>query len=357
MPLCSTKRALLAIAVIVGLGVAGLSAYFYQQRRPLPGASTGAAPELLSLLPRDAPAIGYLDLARLRRLENSPLAAFLGLTSAGPQADREYTEFVRASGFDYQRDLDQVAFAAWPQSLVPQARGMGENPILAIGEGRFNQERIKAYALRTGRVVRNGSQSVEEVPGSPPLSLTFLSSTRIALASGKNASELLAKLDTPAAPEAGAQERIRRVAGAPIFAVLRTDQLPSSFYSSFGNSTQLERLARSVRGLTLAGQPDGDKIKIAVDAECESMSNALELSTLLDFLRLGSSMALAGPKTRRQMNQEQAAFLLTAVHQVKVGHQDKWVRLTLDVTPEMLGARTNAADPPRSAPRASPLAH
>jgi hypothetical protein len=341
----------------VGLGVAGFGAYLYQQRRPLAGASTGAAPELLSLLPRDAPAIGYIDLAALRRLENSPLAAVLGLTSAGPQADREYTEFVRASGFDYKRDLDQAAFAAWPQSLVPQAGGMGENPVLAIGEGRFNQERIKAYALRTGRVVRSGSQSVEEVPGSPPLSLTFLSSTRIALASGKKASELLAKLGTATAPEAGTQERIARVAGAPIFAVVRTDQLPASFYSGFGNSTQLERLARSVRGLTLAGQPDGEKIKIAVDAECDSMSNALELSTLLDFLRLGSSMALADPKTRRQMNQEQAAFLLAVVQRVKVGHQDKWVRLTLDVTPEMLGARTNAADPPPSVRPASPLAH
>jgi hypothetical protein len=341
----------------VGLGVAGFSVYLYRERRPLAGASTGAAPELLSLLPADAPAIGYINLAALRRLENSPVAAVMGLTTAGPQADREYTEFVRSSGFDYTRDLDQAAFAAWPQSLDPQSGGMGENPILAIGEGRFNEERIRAYALGTGRAVRSGSPSVEEVPGSPPVSLRFLSTTRIALASGKNASELLAKLGAAKAPEAGTQERIRRVAGAPIFAVVRTDQLPARFYSGFGNSTQLERLARSVRGLTLAGQPDGDKIKIALDAECDSMSNAIELSTLLDFLRLGSSIALANPKTRRQMNQEQAAFLLAVVHQVKVGHQDKSVRLTLDVTPEMLGARTNAADPPRSAHPGSPLAH
>jgi hypothetical protein len=356
MPLSSTKRALLASAVIVGLGAAGLGVYLYQQRRLLPGPSTGAAPELLSLLPADAPARGYIDVAALRRLQNSSLAAVLGLTSAGPQADREYTEFVRATGFDYTRDLDQAAFAAWPQSLVPQAGGMGENPILAMGEGRFHEEKIKAYALRTGRVVTRGSQSVYEIPGSPPVSLTFLSTTRIALASGNTASELLAKVGTATTPDVGTQARITRVAGAPIFAVVRTDQLPASFYSSFGNSTQLERLARSVRGLTLAGQPDGEKIKIALDAECDSMSNALQLSTLLDFLRLGSSMALSDPKTHRQMNQEQAAFLRAVVNQVKVAHQDKWVRLTLDVTPEMLGAKTNAAHPPAHVRSASPLA-
>ena len=148
------------------------------------------------------------------------------------------------------------------------------------------------------------------------------------------------------------QSRIARVARAPIFAVARTDQLPASFYSNFGNSTQLERLARSVRGLTLAGQPDGEKIKVALDAECDSMTNALQLATLLDILRMASSMTLSDPKTRRQMNQEQAAFLRAVVSKVQVAHSDKWIRLTLDVTPEMLGAsHPSSADPPAGAPR------
>jgi hypothetical protein len=37
------------------------------------------------------------------------------------------------------------------------------------------------------------------------------------------------------------------------------------------------------------------------------------------------------------MSKEQAAFLAGLVSQVKVTHQDRWVRLTLTVTPEMLG--------------------
>ena len=37
------------------------------------------------------------------------------------------------------------------------------------------------------------------------------------------------------------------------------------------------------------------------------------------------------------MTKEQAAFLAALASQVKVTHQDHWVRMTLAVTPEMLG--------------------
>ena len=306
MPFSSTKCTLIAIALIVGLGAVGLGTYLYRQHRPLPS-SAGSAPDLLGQPPADAPAIGHIDVAALRGLQNSPLAAVLGLTSPGPQADSDYAEFVRETGFDYTRDLDKAAIAAWPQSLLSPGT-IGENRILAIADGRFNELKIKAYALRTGRVVVLGAQPLYEVPGSPPLSFEFLSPTRIVLASGKDASDLLTTTRATAR-DANMQARISRVAGTPIFAVARADQLPASFYSNFGNSTQLERLAHSVRGLMLAGQPDGVKFKIALDAECDSMTNALQLATLLDILRMASSVTLSDPKTRQQMSREQAAFL------------------------------------------------
>jgi len=48
-------------------------------------------------------------------------------------------------------------------------------------------------------------------------------------------------------------------------------------------------------------------------------------------------VALSDPKTRRQMTKEQAAFLAALASHVKVTHRDHWVRLSLAVTPEMLG--------------------
>ena len=351
MPLSSTKRALIAVAAIVCVAGAGLGFYIYRHRLPYVGPSHGAAPDLLSQLPSDAPVIAYIDVAALRKLQSSPLAALLGLTSPGPQSDRDFAEFVRETGFDYTRDLDKVGIAFWPENLTIPAGGIGENRILAIADGRFDEQKIKAYALRTGKPVARGSQTYFEVPGNPPVSFVFLSIDRLAIAGGKNADDLLA-VSNSVTRDPAMQARITRVAGAPIFAAARTDKLPASFYANFANSPQLERLARSIRGISLAGQPEGGKIKIVLDAECDSMSNALQLAALLDIARMGASFALSDPKTRRQMTREQAAFLTALINQVKVNHQDKWVRLTLDITPAMLGAPPSASSDPSSAPPA-----
>jgi hypothetical protein len=350
VPLTPTKRALIVVLVIVCLASAGVGFYLYHQRISLPTAIGGSSPDLLSQLPGDAPAIAFIDVAALRKLQDSPLAAILGLTSPGPESDREYAEFVRETGFDYSRDLDRAAIAYWPQNLAIPAGTMGENRILAIADGLFDEQKIKAYALRTGKTVTRGAHTLYEVPGNPPISFTFFSPGRIALASGKNSDEMLVASPTGARDPA-MQSRVARVAGAPIFALARTDNLPSSFYANFGNSPQLERLARSVRGISLAGQPGGAKIKMALDAECDSTPNAVQLATLLDIVRMGASVTLNDPKTRRQMTKEQAAFLNALINQVKVNRQDKWVRLSLDITPAMLGAPPPASSDRPPAPR------
>ena len=79
------------------------------------------------------------------------------------------------------------------------------------------------------------------------------------------------------------------------------------------------------------------------DAECDSMENAFEISTLLDGLRMFGSLAMSDPNTRRQLTKEQSAFAKAFLKHVKISHQDRWVRLTLDVTPEMLGATSQAS--------------
>jgi hypothetical protein len=345
VPLSSTQRALIAIAVILCLIAATAGIYLYRQHGPLPPAVAGPPPDLLSQLPADAPVIAYVDVAALRSLQHSPLAAILELSSPGPQADREYSDFVRATGFDYTRDLDKVAIAFWPQSLPAQPGLLGDNRVLSIADGRFDKKKIEAYALRSGKITPRGTHVIYDVPGTPPVAFEFDSPARISLASGKNGSDLLAGPGS-APRDPATRVRIGRVAGAPIFAVARTDDLPASFYANFRNSPQLEHLVRSVRGLSLAGKPDGDKIKVALDAECDSMKSALELATLLDGFRFFGSLTLADPKTRRQMTPEQWRFLKALLDRVKVTHQDKWVRLTLGITPEMLGARPS-----------SPLAH
>jgi hypothetical protein len=354
----STKRAWVAIAAFLLVLTASAVAYLLYLHRsdhllappiaglaPRSGAAPAAAIGILNLLPPDAPAVAYIDVAALRKLKSSPLASILGLVGTDPNTDRDYQEFVRDTGFDYTRDLDEAAVALWPASAVTTPDDLGENRALAIAEGRFNQPKIKARALRYGKLVGRSTESFYEVPGKPPVALEFLSANRIALGSGHGAEKLL--LSPPSTPRAPAmQARIDRVAAAPIFAVARTDHLPPSFYDIFQQSPQLGSLAHDVTSLTLAGEPTGDRIQMTLDAECNSVKNALEIATLLDGLRMLGSVALADPKTRGQMTKEQASFLVALSSHAKVTRQNRWVRLSLDLTPAMLGetdAQANAS--------------
>jgi hypothetical protein len=351
MPLSSPKRALIAVVALLGLVGAAAAIYLVRMHRPLRGAHPGEPPNILAELPPDAPIIAYADVAALRKWHDVPLSAFSRLTAPGLREDREYLDFVRDTGFDFTRDLDKVALAAWPPSFGPQADSMGDSRIIAVADGRFDLEKIKAYALRSGKAVPRGTQALYEVPGNPPASILFLSATRIAIASGTHADATLMARPGQGARDQKMQSRIDRVAGAPIFIVARTDNLPRGFYANMKNSPQLEHIVRSILGLSLAGQPDGDRVKLALDAECTSMKQALEIATLLDGFRLLASVALADPKTRLQMTKEQSAFLDALIDQTRVTHQDRWVRLSLDITPEMLGASSPAPSRHPSMPR------
>jgi len=368
MPTNSTNRALIVLAVFLVLILAAVGGFYYWQHRPLPPmvspiagvAVSGPEPGILSQLPTDAPVIAYVDVAALRKLQNSPLAAVLGLTSPGSQADREYAAFVRDTGFDYQRDLDHAGIAMWPAGFGTPNNVLGDDRVISIADGRFDQQKIKAYALRTGKATTNGAHEVLEVAGNPPVSVEFLSPTRIGLASGKNAAALLAAIDTSgSAPrDPVLQSRIERVAGAPIFAVARTSRLPASFYANFHNAPQLEGLIRSIQSLTLAGQPDGDNLKIGVDAESDSMKNAMQISFLLDTGRMAGSMALSTPDAKRQMTREQIVFLNALLSDTKVTYRDKLVRLNFTITRDMLASapsRTTAAPAPSA--KIPPPAH
>ena len=365
MALSSTNRALIAVAVIACLATLASGIYLHHLRRPLAPLAppnNGLAPNTLSQLPPDAPAIAYIDVAALRKLQNSPLSALLALNGVAPQipppsrhkgtiqaskdSAREYSQFVADTGFDYTRDLDRAAIAFWPTDLTPTANAAGDNPALAIADGRFDQPKITAYAVRVGgKTEKVGDHTRYLVPGYPPVAFELLSPTRIVIASGKHAEDLL-NLPPAGTPDPAMQARINRVAGAPIFGVARTDHLPTSFYANFEGSPQLDKLVRSIRGLSFAAQPQGDQIRFALDAECDSMTSAIEISTVLDGFRMVGSMALADPKTRQQLQAtpEQLAFLQTFVKQAQVAHQERWVRISLDATPAMLGesaARTS----------------
>jgi hypothetical protein len=52
---------------------------------------------------------------------------------------------------------------------------------------------------------------------------------------------------------------------------------------------------------------------------------------------MAASMAIGSPDAGRQMTREQIALLDALVNQAKISHQGKRVRISMNVTPSMLG--------------------
>jgi hypothetical protein len=102
-----------------------------------------AAPEPARLLP-DSDAVLYFNLKTVRRLTN------FGSTPAA-QREPEYEDFVRATGFQFERDLNEAAFAVHITHRPPAKPGFPETTEPRYSEvfaGKFDSQKLAAY-LRT----------------------------------------------------------------------------------------------------------------------------------------------------------------------------------------------------------------
>jgi hypothetical protein len=139
------RRRTLWIIVSVFLVTAVIVAAFLLRRR--------AAPEPARLLP-EADAYFYFNLEPLRTLgvigKNPP-----------PAQDREYEEFMRETGFQFERDLEEAAFAVHAAPPVKGAKsGPGKPPVSSrrfseIFRGRFDSQRVANYFRKTAKASEN----------------------------------------------------------------------------------------------------------------------------------------------------------------------------------------------------------
>ncbi len=331
-----SKRAI----VVLLLAAASSAAALYYLRRGPNAAPSAAAPELISLAPPDAAYLFYADLAALR---SSPFVARLVALVPATPAERDYLEFVRATGFDYGRDLDRFVLAVQPATAA--------NFTVALAEGRFDRGKIISYALRTGKLEHQSGVEVYVVPSGTTgksFALAFLNANRIALANGPSIAPLLAPR-TPGLFMPGMRERISRLAGAAFFAVGRVGPVPEDFSLGGVRSQQLVNLVRSLRWFSLAARPEGERMRVAAEGECDTREGARQLAGTLDGLRLLGQAALADAQTRQRIPPETAAVLETLLRAAEVSRDAQRVRVLLELTSEMLGSATGkntAARPP-----------
>jgi hypothetical protein len=339
------KRGWLALAISLLLLIV---AFYGYQRYNTRGLS--ARGNLLEMMPANAGAVLFADLAQLR---TAPFVAQLYSWAPQPEPDEDYARFLKETGFNYERDLDRLAIAI-------KETGQ-DSTFFAVAEGRFDREKISTLAVKSGTVERRGGREIFAVAsdgGARKIHFTFLRNDRIALTDGQNLDSALgAKKQNEDTTEW--RLRFERLAGSPIFAVIRQEAAPGAALSAQApggfRSPQLSALLDELQWITLAGKPENDRLHIIAEGECTSEETTRQLADVLNGVLVLAESGLNDAKTRQQLDpvvREAYLGLLKSADVSKLDRGDtKSVRLAFEITPGFL---ESAGRPPANSPRHAP---
>jgi hypothetical protein len=341
-----SKRTQITLAVVfVFLGAATFLGYRKWS------AQFGAEREdILALMPTDATAVLFVDFGELRQ---SPFVAQLYAWAPKPQADADYVQFVKDTGFDYERDLHRIAIAV-------EKRGQ-DSALFAIADGKFDRQKISAFALKSGASTRIGDREIFSLPASSTskqISFAFLTNDRIAFTNDSNLAVFLAAKKRS---EDAAEWRVRfeRLAGSPIFAVIKQNAALGTTLAARTpgglRSPQLSTLLDQLQWITLAGKPDNDRLRVVAEGECSGEATERQLADVMNGVLMLAEGGLNDAKTRRQLDptmREAYLELLKSADVSKIDRGDsKSVRLVFDITPTFLEAARKA---PQAMPEPAP---
>ena len=315
--------AILAVLIVAVVAVGS----FVRERH----AAAGTLPPLVSLVPTDAHFLLYADLVTLR---DSPLVQRLVAMAPVGTVDRDYADFVAATGFNYQQDLDRVVIASREDKSSDQT--------IAFVEGRFNRGKIEQYALRSGKLGHENGRDVYLIPSATKgktISVAFLSSDRIALTDGGQLSAAISAAAVPLDPPV--RERLSRVAGAPLFAIAKTPATPGGTGAN-GKAGGFSASFQSLRWVSLAARPDGGTLLLSAEGECDGPNQAHNVTAGLELLRGLLRNGLGDPKARGKMSPDTAAAADKMLGSAQVTTDAARVRLLMTITPEMLPQATGS---------------
>jgi hypothetical protein len=341
---------------ILSVIVASTLVFYAYQRWS--GPERSARNDLLAQMPANAEAVLYIDLDAMRQ---SPFLAELYKWAPQPTADPDYAQFVQSTGFNYETDLNRV-------SIATLKRGP-DTMLFAVADGRFDRRKIAGYASRSGTRENRSSREIFSVPLSGStrrITFTFLRGDRIALTNGDS---LEASLSTPHGDtdsETQAwRERFRRLAGAPVFAVVPQDAAAGTALGARApgglRSPQLSALIDQLQWISVAGKPEGDHLRVVLEGEGSADINTRQLSDVLNGLLVLAQAGLSDQKMRQQLQPEAREAYLELLKSADVSQIDrgetKSVRLIFDLTPKFLEAARAAMPVAPAAPQNKPLSN
>lgn len=306
--------------------------------------------QLLGRMPSGADAVLYADFAGLRQ---TPFLQELYEWAPHPAQDADYQQFLRDTGFNYETDLDRIAIALEDEN--------GIRRFLAVADGRFNEKKIQSYALHTGKKEDRNGRTIYIVPSSAEnqeLAFAFLSETRIAVTDLPNLAEQLEPPKDPSHKEW--QTRFERLAGSPIFALMRRDAAAEQAIAAQApgfRSPQLASLLDRLQWISIAARPIGEHLQVVAEGESTDEQTTRQLSDFLNGAVVLAEAGLDGAQVRAQFDNDTRQTYLDLLKSADISRVDrgdtKSVRIVLDVSPAILKLASRAqrqdAEPPATA--------
>lgn len=335
------KRILLLPAVfvfLIGAAFAGYHSHWLSRAAAQPA----SAADMFADLPANtSPAAIYIDVKALRA---APFFTKLAAMAPDTKTDAEYSAFVAATGFHYETDLDQIA--------VVTTASTPSNSAQVIVQGRFDEQKIAAYAQTHGKVRSKSGHSMYEFPmDNPPraMSVEFLSPNRLRVTSlpadgGATPDAAASSADATSTPIA-MRDHISRLSDSAFFAVFHVDNLKGMNSTSVGpiSSPQVSAVLRSIQWVTLTGNPEAGNLRLSIEAECDDGAKAQQLSSGIIALKSMAPMFLNQPNAQQQIPADAQRAISDLISSSQVTTTDTHVKFSLVLTQGMLDVMSSTA--------------
>lgn len=283
MKILTLRRRWVALIALMALALGGLAWWLVRGSR-------GSGEGRFRLLPADSSLAAHVDLAALR---NNALLRRALASQAGPALESDYGEFVRATGFDFERDLDSLALAVSGRA--------GARSVHAILDGRFNRERLERYSRERRRsAITHRGRSIDEFAGSSgnPFRMSILSDSRLVFSTAAGAGAVIQMIDRAQSlaqsAEGTLQARLQELhvfdhvpPGSQAWIAVdleRAGHLNVPSGASSGTSISADVLRGSRMGL-LAAHVGDKQIELRLVAECQNGGEAQRVAQSLTGLR------------------------------------------------------------------------
>ena len=88
--------------------------------------------------------------------------------------------------------------------------------------------------------------------------------------------------------------------------------------------------------ITLAARPEGENLRVSLEGECTTATDARQVQSALEILRLFGRAGLENPKTRQSMDPATYGVLETLLKTAEVTQTAEQVRILVEITPDIL---------------------